>query len=121
MQRCARHFGRSTGGEIPSVGRGRARLSQALVIPEGSQYVQIHAKNYETVSQDVDVDLITLLVQGGKVRPLDVLAVDLDLTELKLLGTLGDLKNAVSFILVNADVMSVIAAHRRIQGLLIIG
>lgn len=76
MERSARPYVRSTGGEIPTVGRGRAWLFHAL--PETSWLDYFHSavspNMPNAVAREIDVDRVSLPVQAGRVRPVDVLS-----------------------------------------------
>ena len=74
LERDARRFCASSGGEIPSLGRGRARLSRALQLGAQLPYSRVSADAAQSeVAREIEIERIALPTVAGTIRPSDVI------------------------------------------------
>ena len=76
LTRFARKFVSSSGGAVPSTGRGRARLSDALSRATGHSYNYDRLYKYQapnTIAKDVELERVAFPSQGGIIHPSELL------------------------------------------------
>ena len=72
--RFARRFVSTTGGEIPSIGRGRANLAEILRVGSQNPYhKRCCEKIPRTVARDVEIERIASPSVAGTLRPIDII------------------------------------------------